>query len=412
MKGLVWTLAVRLLWSARRQSALAAGVVAVSVALVVFLNALIGGLQRRLLETTTGSIMHILVARAARELTAVWSLPDSAGSLYVGTRSTLELRSRVIDDWPNLARWLQGLDPEVLLAVPTAEGPGLAVREARRESVRVVGADPDLYDRALRIQERLSEGRYVGLAVGEAVVGARLAEKLGVTSLDRFRVTGPGGSSTLRVVGILLAGSPALDDGVVLVNLRQAQLLLGLGSGVTNVGVRLRRAFEADRVAARIAAGAPVEVRSWMQENRQLLAGLRAQSQSSFLIQAFVTLAAGFGIVSILITNVLARLRAIGILRAMGATKRQITLVFAVQGVVLALTGGIVGGAAGAGLSLLFYRARLAASGPGIEVFPVDLNPQLVAVSVALSVVVGGVASLIPARHAARVDPIHVIRTG
>ncbi len=410
MRTVVWVLAIRQLRSARRQSALAAGVVAVSVALVVFLNALIGGLQRRLLETTTGGIPHVIIERASREPVAVWSLLDSHRFLYVGSRSGGESRSRTIEDWASLAAWVETLDRDVAVAVPSAEGPALAVREGRRESVRIVGADPVRLDRALRLQERLLLGRYLGLGSGEAVVGVRLAEKLGLELSDRFRVTGPGGSGTLRVAGILSTGFAALDDGVVFVNLRQAQLLLGLGSGVTTIGVRLRRVFEADRLADRIAAGAGLEVRSWMQENRQLLTGLQAQSQSSFLIQFFVILAAGFGIVSILVTNVLARLREIGILRAIGATRRQITQIFVLQGTLLALAGGLVGGTLGSGLSLLFYQARAAAARPGVEVFPVDLNPGLVLASVLLSVLVGGLASLVPARQAARVDPIQVIR--
>ncbi|MFN3286500.1 MAG: ABC transporter permease [bacterium] len=411
MGRVTWMLALRQLRSAPRQSVLAASVVAVSVALVVFLNALIGGLQRRLLETTTGGIPHVVLEPAPREPVPVWVLRRSPDSVYVGTRSTRELRTRSIENWRSWVSWLEAVDQDIAVVIPTVEGPGVLTRESRAEPIRIVGADPDRFDRAFGLQQRLVAGRYRGLVGGEAVLGQRLADRLGLRLRDRFRVTGPAGTSTLLVAGIVRTGFPRLDDGVAFVTLRQAQSVLGLGTAVTTLSVRLQRPFEADRVADRIAPVAPFEVRSWMRENRQLLAGLQAQSQSSFLIQFFVTLAAGFGIVSILITNVLARLREIGILRAMGATRSQILEVFALQGTVLALTGGLVGAGVGVGLALLFYQARLSAAQPDIEVFPVDLNAGLVLGSVILSVVVGTLASLVPARQAAAVDPIRVIRS-
>ncbi len=411
MGRVTWTLALRQLRSARRQSGLAAGVVAVSVALVVFLNALIGGLQRRLLETTTGGIPHVVLEPAAREAQPLWAVGAPGGALYVGSRSAREVRARSIGDWEGWVRWLEALDPEVAVVVPTVEGPAVLSREARREPVRISGADPVRFDRAFRLQARVVAGRYLGLAGGEAVLGHRLADKLGLRVRDRFRVTGPAGTSTLLVAGIVRTGFSGLDDGVAFVTLRQAQSILGLGTAVTTLSVRLRRPFKAERVADRIRPVVPFEVRSWMRENRQLLAGLQAQSQSSFLIQLFVILAAGFGIVSILITNVLARVREIGILRAMGATRSQILELFALQGTVLALVGGLAGAGAGAGLAVLFYRARVAAAQSGVEVFPVDLNPRLVLGAVLLSLVVGSLASLIPARQAAGVDPIRVIRS-
>lgn len=411
MGSLIWTLALRQLRAASRQSLLASGVVAVGVALVVFLNALIGGLQRRLLETTTGGIPHVVLRPAARQPTPLWATRTSTSGLYVGTQSARQLRNPVVDDWRTWVAWLESLDPQVAVVVPTAEGRVVISREGRQESVTVVGADPVLLDRAYGLQARLAAGRFIGLAPGEAVLGARLADRLGARVRDRIRASSGSGTATLMVAGILRTGFATLDDGVVFVSLRQGQSLLGLGTSVTSLNVRLRRPFEADRVADRIAAATRFEVRSWMRENRQLLSGLQAQARSSFLIQFFAVVASGFGIVSILITNILARLREIGILRALGATRSQVLKLFTLQGLLLSFGGGVAGAALGVALAGLFYRVQLATVQSGVEVFPVDIRPGLVASAVLLSLLVGGLAALFPARQAASVDPIQVIRS-
>jgi lipoprotein-releasing system permease protein len=149
-----------------------------------------------------------------------------------------------------------------------------------------------------------------------------------------------------------------------------------------------------------------------MEENQSLLAALRAQTQSSRLILIFTTLAAGFGIASILITAVVSKLREIGILKAMGATSRQIVEIFSLESTVLATIGGLIGAAFGSWLSLFVYGLRLAAA-PGGErdVFPVVITTELVVGSILLAIGVGFFASLYPSLKAARVDPIEVIRS-
>ncbi|GBD30619.1 Lipoprotein-releasing system transmembrane protein LolE [bacterium HR32] len=405
------SVAVRQLRRSRRQSLLAVAVVAISVTLVVFLNALIGGLQRRLIETTTGSIPHVTIRESPRTPKAIWDHTPAGGALFVGTRSAAPLRQRGVENWPLLVREVARLGAQIEVALAVAEGPALATREGRTEPVQVYGVDPELFDRALRIEQRLLAGRFLGLRGGQAAVGARLAQKLGIRPGDRLRVsTGSGVSTVLTIAGVYRTGFAGLDDGVVLVTLQEGQSLLGLGSSVTVLGLRLPRVFDADRVAAQLAGRLPYEVRSWTQDYRQLLSGLQAQSQSSFLIQLFVVVASGFGIASILTTNVLARLREIGVLRAMGATRGQVVRVFAYQGLIVGFLGGALGAAVGSGLALLFYRARLRAA-PEVETFPVDLNAATVLLAWLAACVVGYLAALAPARQAARIDPIQVIRS-
>ena len=115
-----------------------------------------------------------------------------------------------------------------------------------------------------------------------------------------------------------------------------------------------RSVFGADALAARIRDRTGLDARSWMEQNGDLLTGLRSQSMSSLMIQVFVVLAVALGIASVLAVSVVQKAREIGILRATGTPSRTVTQIFLVQGAVLGGIGSLVGIALGSGLALFF----------------------------------------------------------
>jgi len=240
-----------------------------------------------------------------------------------------------------------------------------------------------------------------------------LAEEFSLRIGDRVRlVSSDDNSGAYTVAGIFDSGFGALDSGTVLLTLRDAQSLFGIGTAVTGIGLKLRDVFEADALASRLALQVPYEARSWTLDNQQLLSGLQAQSQSSTLIVAFTTAAAGLGIAAILVMVVVGRMRELGILKAMGATRSQILSAFTIHGTLLALVGGVIGTAAGVSFCLFLGRFQTAASATGRlqDRFPIDLSAALVFQAIGLAAATGFVASLLPAWHAARVNAIEVIR--
>lgn len=408
------SVALRNLAFSRGQSALTVGVVAISVTLIIFLGALIGGLQRRLISSVTGSIAHVVVRQPERDPVAAWDLPRAPGDpVAVGEAVKLQQRRLKIEDWAVWVPRLRDYDPGVIAVSPVVEGQGILARGEKRLSVSVTGVVPELHNEVVEIQEKLVEGRFHGLNGGEVAVGYKLAEDFALRLGDKVRITSSEGNvGDYAVAGIFDTGFAAVDGRTVFVTLRDAQSLFQLGTAVTSIGLKLRAIFEADELAARLRTQVPYEANSWMRDNQTLLSGLRAQSQSSNLIIAFTVVASGFGIASILIMAVVSKLREIGIYKAIGATRRQILTTFALQGTLLAILGSLVGTLMGVGLSLLLMQARMTASATGrtIEVFPMLLTGGLVATAVAVATGVGFVASLYPAWRAARVNPIDVIR--
>jgi lipoprotein-releasing system permease protein len=126
------------------------------------------------------------------------------------------------------------------------------------------------------------------------------------------------------------------------------------------------------------------------------------------MIQVFVVVAVALGIASVLGISVVQKSREIGILRAMGAGAGQVTRVFLVQGLFVGLAGSVMGCLLGGGLALLFQG--LVTNADGSPTFPVDLGASLFLRAAGVAVATGLLASVAPARRAARLDPATVLR--
>lgn len=407
-----WSVAFRQLRFGLTQSFLTMGVVAISVTLVIFLGSLIGGLQQYLVQTITAVIPSISISQPER-LPIAASEVAGDDRLYIGGRRAVEQRKRTIEDWQIWINRLEDIDRLVTAVSPVVEDSAIIAVGQNQRGVGVRGVIPNLYNQVVDIESNLVQGRFLDLRTGEVAIGLTMAADLGVSLGERVRLSTGTVSVTYTVGGIFFTGAQPVDEGAAFLTLPDAQSLFGLGNAVTGIGIRLSESFEADNVAERLRLQVPYQVDSWMEQNQNLLAALRTQTQSSIMIMAFTVLAAGFGIASILITAVTSKIQEIGILRAIGATRKQIVGLFTLESTLLAAVGSVIGAVLGIGFSLAGYWYRRAAEvSPFEEVFPVDLSPQLVLGAMAIAVVVGFAASLYPAWKAAKVNPIEVIRGG
>lgn len=408
--------AVRQLRYGLAQTLLTVGVVATSVTLIIFLGSLIGGLQQYLIETITGIIPNIVISQPERLPIAAWQLPSArpGGPIYIGRRSMLEQRQLKIEDWQIWLTRLPRLDPEIVAASPVVEENAILSSGQNQKGVLVTGVIPERFNMVVDVQSDVTQGRFLGLKTGEIALGYRVADDLGLALGGKARLSTADTSATYTVAGIIRTGAQPVDESTAYLTLGDAQSIFGLGNAVTSIGIRLRDVFEADNVARRLRLQVPYKVDSWMEENQNLLAALRSQSQSSALILSFTVVASGLGIASILITVVTSKLREIGILRAIGATRRQIIGLYTLQSTLMATLGGVAGVIFGVTFSIVAYRIRVATRATGFleEVFPIKLTPLLILGAMAVAVVVGFLASIYPAWRAAKVDPIEVIRSG
>ncbi len=403
-----WFLALRFFREGRLQSVLIVVGVSVGVAVMVFLSALIDGLQTSLVRQTLGTQAHIVV-RAPDEVARPMRAPDDDEALIAARVERTAQRVRSINGWQRALRTIAAM-PEVTDASPTVSGPAVALRGNASKAVVLYGVVPDLFARIYPIRERMILGRFEP-AGATCVIGRELASDLGVTLGDKLRLASVGGvSDVYSIGGVFDLGNREVNRRWVLVSTRGAQTLLDLAGGVSSIDLRVREVFSAEEVAADVTARTGLVAESWMQTNAQLLVALRSQASSSWMIQFFVILAVSMGIASVLVVSVVQKGKEIGILRAMGVTRSSVLRVFLIQGALVGVLGSALGTTLGAGLGLFF--GALVRNADGTPMFPIAVGLSLVGRSAVIALVTGVCAAALPARSASRLDPAVAIRNG
>ncbi len=398
-------MALRFLREGRAQSLLIFVGVSAGVAVIVFLTALIDGLQVTLIDQTLGSQPHVVVRpleEAARELPAG---PDARAVVEVKTRQ----RTASIPEWQPVAAVAASV-PGVVAIAPSVAGAAFATKANVSKAVGLRGIEAESYGRIIPIGRRIKAGRF-SVTGRDAVIGLELAKDLGLAAGDKLRlVVADGREEVFTVAGIFDLGQKDVNERWVFVPLGVAQTLLDRPGGVTPLELRIADVFAADAIAGEVARRTRLEADSWMKINEQLMVGLRSQSSSRYMIELFVVLAVALGIASVLVVSVVQKGREIGILKAFGTSTRKVMWIFLIQGGIVGLVGSIIGAVIATGLARFFVS--LATNPDGSPRFPVDLTPGLFAGAMSLATLVGLVSAVVPARRAARLDPVVVIRYG
>ena len=397
--------ALRFLREGRMQTLLIVAGVTAGVAVVVFITALITGLQSNLVQRTLGSQAHIVI-RPPEEV-AQPALDRNTADISARVESRAQ-RLRSIDQWESVFARLSGA-PGIIAASPMVSGPAFASRGNASKSVAILGVDPELYTKVVSIEDDLVTGKFRPTGT-DAVIGVELARDLGVAVGDKVRLATAGNREDLvTVVGLFDVGTKDLNRRWVFTSMKLAQNLLDLPGGVTNIDLTVSELFGAEATARTIAGQTGLLAESWMQTNAQLLSALRAQTASTLTIRTFVTLIVALGIASVLVVSVVQKQKEIGILRAMGASEGRILRVFLIQGGLVALVGSVLGSGIAAVLVTLF--SRFARNADGSALITPLLEPSLFVTTWLVALATGVLAAALPARRAAKLDPAQAIRS-
>jgi lipoprotein-releasing system permease protein len=397
--------ALRFLREGRFQSLLIIVGVAAGVGVVTYISALIEGLQGNTIARTLGTQPHLTV-KPLDEVSIVVR-DAAAGETALREIAARGQRPRSIDNWMALQRELQAT-AGVRTVTPVASGSALAVRGQAARSIALLGVELEGYDRIVALREKVVRGR-ARLGPGDAMIGTQLAADLGVAVGERFVLrTGADTVDSFTVSAVFDLGNRELNRRNVYLPLRSAQSLLGLPGGATQLYATVDDLFSADTLAQALTRRTGYDVESWMESNAQLLSALDAQTISTRMIRGFTALVVMLGIASVLVVWVVQKRKEIGILRAMGATRSQMTLVFLVQGGVVGLVGSVLGVLLS--MVLLWVFSTFVTGSDGLPLFAVTLKADLALLVAATATVCGVIAAVAPARRAAQLDPAQAIR--
>lgn len=399
-----WIAAVRFLREGRMQTLFIISGIAIGVGVIVFMSALLAGLEANFIKrvlTSQAQIQLIPPDQVARPLRAASGVFENAAIQRPSQRVIS------IDQWPKIRDRMLAM-PDVTGVSPTMAGSALAVRGAASRAISLSGVEPATYFKIVRIPDYIVAGQ-ARLTNEDIIVGTELAKDLGATIGDKLNIQAAAGTAVvLTVTGLVDLGSKGVNQRTAFVALRTAQSLLGIIGGVTTIDMTVRDIYAAETLAQQIQASNDVEADSWIATNAQFFTAVQAQETSNTMIRLFVALSVAFGIAAVLVVSVIQRSKDIGILRAMGASRGQVLRVFLLQGGLLGFAGALVGCAVGAG-GLVYWHAAVRQAN-GTELFPLVLERSLFVITTILATVTGLLAATAPALRAARLDPVEAIR--
>jgi lipoprotein-releasing system permease protein len=299
----------------------------------------------------------------------------------------------------------------------------------RAAGVVLKGVDPEL--------ERKASGALKNIVAGSAsfasdadgipalLIGQILAEEKKISVGDYVTLTSPQGNLTpfgmlprsrqFHVTGIYNSGFYDYDANWAFVTIDSGQRLAGVGDVVSLLEVRVDKLDDASAVGAELLrrAGPGYLATTWMDENRALFRALSLEKLVTALFIGLITFVAGLNILVVLTMTVTERARDIAVLMALGSRRAQIRRLFVLQGLVVSITGTVVGLAAGYGFSWVANRWRLIPLNPEIYAIPyVPFHANgldaiwIAAMALAISIA----ATIVPSRSAARILPVEILR--
>jgi lipoprotein-releasing system permease protein len=337
--------------------------------------------------------------------------------------------------------------PGILRAAPLVEGPVLLERPAEGGSVVLTpilrGVDPRLGRDATPLLDKIRLGTN-DLRGNGLLVGWELARELDVQPGDRVNILPPGLAQRMLaqarrsrdgaadeaflptefvVRGIFDAGYFEYNMAYVVTSLANAQDLYGLEESVHGVAIALRDPMTADAVRRDLARQIQQGFRlsTWMEEKGEILEAVAVEKKVMFIVLFFVMIVAAFGIMSTLITFVVQKTREIGLLKALGCTRWQVSSLFLSQGLFV----GVVGVAGGFALGMLAVRYRnefleflrrttsfelFPASIYGFGQLPARIESADLALICGSALVICLLAGVLPALNAGRLQPVEALR--
>ncbi len=399
-----WIVAFRFMREGLTQTLLIVFGVALGGGVIIFMSALLAGMQTNIVRRTLNYQAPISILAPDQVARPLRERESAEIAAQIQPRSQ-QLRS--VDQWQKVRGQVAQI-PDVIAVTPIVAGPGFAVRGDATKSVTITGIETETYFDVIALPDKIVSGRQ-NVGPLDIIIGTELAKDLGANVGDKLRLSTAGEiASTFSVIGIFDFGNKGINERNVYIALRTAQNLLDLAGGASGLEVKVRDPFAAETIAQTIRAGTDLKVDSWIKTNAQFFSAMSAQILANTLIRVFVGLTVALGIASVLVVSVVQKSKEIGILRAMGTARAQVLRVFLLQGGVMALAGSLLGSLLAWGF-LLLWRG-VATNPDGTPLFVVVIEPTLFVTACVAATLVGILAAVVPARRAARLDPAVAIR--
>ena len=402
--------------------------------------------QRTISLNTFVSVTGITLGVAALigTLGIMTGFKEDVQAKIIGTTSHIIVQDRTKDGIESYAAQVQQVEqvPRVVSATAFVYKQVLLSSQAGVQGIVLRGVDPEREARVTELGKNMKMGRLedllkpvpVTVPTGTdnqtekalrpgIILGKELSFRLGAFVGDAINVVSPVGPvsavsitpkiRTFAVVGIFESGMYEYDSSLAYISIDEAQKFFNLGQTVTGIEVKVEDIFQASDIAKDIehVLGFPFWARDWMQLNRNLFSALKLEKTMMFLLLVLITIVASFNIVSTLTMIVTEKQREIAILKAMGATRKAIMRIFMLNGLIIGLTGTLIGIPLGyAFLWLIEHYWTFDPTVYYISHIPVHVQAVDVVLVSATVLSISLAATLYPSWQASKLEPASALR--
>lgn len=329
----------------KRRTMLTALAVAVAVAALTYTQAHIDGILGNLLETYAKTESgHVRIRKVG------YTERERAMPVHLSMRNVKEVRS-IVEEHDGVVAALPRIRAAVLVDGVESNRPGL-----------VLGVDLAAEEGYLSPSAMILQGRLPRPGYPEMMLGVGFAERMEVGVGDTLTLLTQTayrslGAIRLRVSGIGTTGLGALDNRLMLVSIDQAQLLVDLEDGATEIVVFATSSDAADALARELATEVAdhvpggAEVLSWTEQG-PLIQMMSTTKPMMVIILLILLLMAGLIIVNTMMMTVMERTREFGMLAALGMRRMDIAQLILLEGLAIGVIGALAGGAVGTAVSI------------------------------------------------------------
>jgi ABC-type lipoprotein release transport system permease subunit len=400
-------LAWRNVWRNKRRTGLCVAATVFAVFLVVLSVAMAAGTHEKMIED--GALLH----SGHLTLTGVGYLDDRTLDRFL--RADEALLARIEAD-PGVRGWAPRIASFALLSQANAS-----------QGAAVVGVDPDREGSVTTLPERIGDGRFLSAdGQREIVLGARLADSLGVTVGDEILLYAVAYSletayDLFTVVGTLKLPEPELERNLSLIRLADAEAFFVYDGRLSEIALRLDSADAVDATRRRLSAALPgLEVHAWYEVLPELQQFVILDDLGMYMMLAILVVVVAFGILNTILMAILERTRELGMMMALGLRPGAVFRLVYWESTLTAGIGLVLGLLLSLPVVLWLVAHPIPLAGDmagmteliGIEpVMTFRLKPLNPIGSALTILVVGSLAALYPAFKASRSRPVEALRT-
>jgi ABC-type lipoprotein release transport system permease subunit len=282
------------------------------------------------------------------------------------------------------------------------------------EGAVLYGINPKDEEQVLNVEKDMIAGDFKALAKqgNRIILGSKLAQNLEVDIGDTLTAQFPGSKpADFTIIGILQRGT-SVDETLAYANLERVQELYNADGSITGMGIRISNIYAADALANRIDRETSYDAVCWMEQNSEILDLLNKQAQFVYFFYILIFTISGFGIANILIMIVMEKVGEIGMLMAMGTSRKSILFIFLFEAGILGMAGVMIGLVLGYISSILLASYTIPVPPEmyfGLDHMPFLIVPENFIIAGVFAMTINTLAGVYPARRASKMDPVEAI---